>query len=202
MLTEIECAVIGGGFAGCSTALELASLGKKVDLFIKGELYDDSNSVLTAGGFAAVSSSEKIADPGDSFELHIDETLNAGKGLNNLDTVKYCVEHFFPDVVEWLEKLGVGFDKDLDKYNLHKEGGHSKSRVFHHEDATGKNIMKVLIKAIRNHPNITIHENNMLIDFITCNRITGNHGNDTVLGFYAFDSVLNRVETMAAKGVF
>lgn len=202
MIQKIECAVIGGGFAGCSTALELAHAGKVVDIFIKGELYDDSNSVLTAGGFAAVSSSKKVADTGDSFELHIEETLKAGKGLNDISIVKYCVEHFYPDVIAWLEKMGVRFDKNEGKYNLHKEGGHSKSRVFHHEDATGKDIMKVLINAIKSNENIRIHEHNSLIDFITVNRITKRQGEDAILGFYVFDSQTDRVETISANGVF
>lgn len=201
-MTENECAVIGGGFAGCSAAIELANSGKKVDIYLKGRLYDDSNSLLTAGGFAAVSSSEEIADYKDSFDLHIQDTLNAGKGLNNVDIVKYCVEHFYPDVIEWLENLGVAFDTHGQRISLHKEGGHSKSRVFHYADVTGQGIMKVLISIIKTHENITIHENHTLIDFITQNRISGNTGHDSILGFYVYDEQNNYVEAISSKGVF
>lgn len=193
-----ECAVIGGGFAGCSAAIELANAGKKVDLFLKGKLFDDSNSLLTAGGFAAVAPS----DNGDSYQLHIEDTMNAGKGLNDLSIVKYCVEHFYPDVIMWLQKLGVKFDKKGEQFSLHKEGGHSRSRVYHCSDTTGRGIMQVLIQIIKNHENITIHEHHMLIDLITSSTLEKDENEDSILGFYVYDEKNNKVETISCRAVF
>jgi len=198
-----ECAVLGGGFAGCSAALELAAAGKKVDLYVKGSLFEDNNSVLAAGGFAAVPLNENGKPSGDdSFELHIKDTLKAGRGLNDAAVVEYCVKHFYPDVILWLEKLGVRFDRIGNGLSLHKEGGHSRSRIIHHEDITGLTIMKVLSDAVRSNRNIKLHENHTVIDLITKNRLLGKKGKDAVLGFYIYNNLSRRVETVSAGGVF
>lgn len=204
-IIKTDCGVIGGGLAGCSTALELADAGKKVDLFVKGKLVEDCNSYLTAGGLTAVPIVNNKPLKGDSFEKHIKETLEAGKNLNNKKIVKYCAEHFFPDVVQWLIKKGVNFDK-ADKgyeYDLHREGGHSRNRIFHVKDTTGKSIMEVLSNLVKKHPNITVHENHMAIDLITKNKLQNkNKDKDVCLGFYVCDIKGDYVKTVYCKGVF
>src|SRR3989338_10210724 len=74
-LMETECAVIGGGLAGCTAALELADAGKRVDLFVKGRIARESNSYLIAGGLAAVPLHQNKPLSDDSFALHVKETL-------------------------------------------------------------------------------------------------------------------------------
>jgi len=205
-IIKTDCGVIGGGLAGCSTALELADSGKKVDLFVKGKLIEDCNSYLTAGGLTAVPIINNKPLKGDSFEKHIKETLEAGKALNNKKIVKYCAEHFFPDVIQWLIKKGVVFDKSSKgyEYDLHREGGHSRNRIFHIKDTTGKSIMEVLSSLVKKHPNITVHENHMAIDLITENRLKNKIGKskDTCLGFYVYDIKGDYVKTVYCKGVF
>jgi len=201
-IQKIDCAVLGGGFAGCSAALELAEAGKKVDLFVKGDFKEECNSWLCAGGFAAVTLKDGKPVSGDSFELHIKDTLKAGSSLNNRKVVKYCVEHFYPDVIEWLISKGVKFDKRGAGYDLSKEGGHSASRVFHNSDTTGVNIMTALIEKVKKHPKIKVHTHHTTIDLITKNRIEGKKGRDAICGFYIYDNVNARVKTFACKGVF
>ena len=104
---ETDCGIIGAGLAGCSAALELADAGKKVDLFIKKKLIEDSNSYLTAGGLTAVPLKNGKPVQGDSLEMHIEDTLKAGKYLNDKKIVELCAKRFFPDVIEWLETKGV-----------------------------------------------------------------------------------------------
>ncbi len=201
---KIDCAVIGGGFAGCSAALELAEAGKKVDIFVKGDFKEDCNSWLCAGGFASVPLKEGRPFNGDSFKLHIKDTLKAGSGLNNRQIVSYCVEHFYPDVIEWLISKGVKFDRRGagDGFDLNKEGGHSASRVFHHSDTTGVSIMEMLLEKVNRHPKIKVHAHHTAIDLITKNRLEGSRGKDALCGFYIYDNINACVKTVACKSVF
>src|SRR3989338_6615896 len=162
---KTDCGVIGGGFGGCAAALELAEAGKKVDLFVKGRLIEDCNSYLTAGGLAAVPLLNGKPIKGDSFERHIKETLIAGKGLNDVKIVKFCVEHFFKDVIQWLIDKGVKFNLSEKgyEYDLHREGGNSRNRIFHANDTTGMQIMKTLGRLVKNNRNIRIHEEHVAI---------------------------------------
>lgn len=204
-IIETDAAVIGGGSAGCSAALELADHGNKVHLFMKGASFEDSNSNLIAGGIAAVPLLDGKPLEGDSLEQHVQDTLRAGAGLNDETIVRYCVEHFFPDVIQWLIKKGMQFDKSNGAYefDLHKEGGHSADRVFHVSDATGIPLMETLGRLVEGHPNITVHKNNMAIDFITKNRLEGiRKDKDVCLGCYVYDIENNLVRTVSTKGLF
>ncbi|MCD4697749.1 MAG: FAD-binding protein, partial [Bacteroidales bacterium] len=68
------------------------------------------------------------------------------------------------ELIEW----GTQFDKtDSGKYSLGKEGGHSESRVFHHKDNTGQEIIRALLQKVKSHPNIKIFENHFTIDLLT-----------------------------------
>lgn len=203
MNIETDCAIIGGGFAGLSSALEAAEAGKKVDLFIKGAMIRDSASNLTAGGLAAVPLVDGVPAKGDSFAKHIQDTLEAGKYLNDRKVVEYCVEHFYPDVIEWLVSLGVQFDKSRNgSLNLHREGGHSAKRIFHVEDKTGAHVMSVLAGKVRNHPNIRIHERHAAVDLITRNKFLHKTGKDECLGVYVYDIQKDRVKTVSSRAVF
>lgn len=205
-LIETDFAVIGGGLAGCSVALELAEAGKKVDLFLKGKLAEDGNSYLLAGGLTAVPILNGIftGQEGDSIELHIKDTLSAGKELNDKEIVRFCAENFYPEVIEWIRKRGVNFDKSDKadgKFDLHREGGHSKNRIFHVKDTTGKSIMEILGELVKKNKNITLHENHMAIDLITKKKL-GKPGEDACLGFFAYDINKNEVKTVKCNSTF
>ncbi|VVB77994.1 L-aspartate oxidase [uncultured archaeon] len=199
-LIKADCGVIGAGLAGAAVALELADAGKKVALFIKNKLTEDCSSYLLAGGLTAV----KIPNfTNDSFDLHVKETLAAGKGLNDEKIVKYCAEHFYSDVIEWLIKRGIKFDLQDGEFDLHREGGHSKNRIFHIKDTTGKTIMETLRNLIINHPNITIYENHMVIDLITKDKLQEKKsGNDICFGFYVYDITNDYVKTVECEATF
>ncbi|MDD5192546.1 MAG: carboxylating nicotinate-nucleotide diphosphorylase [Candidatus Nanoarchaeia archaeon] len=202
-MIRTECGVIGGGFAGCTVALELADAGKKVDLFVKKSLFKDCNSYLAAGGLTAVPIINNKPLKGDSFEKHVKDTLMAGKYLNDKKIVEYCSKHFFPDVIEWLVQKGVDFDKSKKGYvyDLHIEGGHSRNRVFHAKDTTGITIMKILSEKVRTHPNITLHEDHIVIDLITSKKLR-RKGKNICLGFYVYDIKKNYVKTVSCKATF
>jgi L-aspartate oxidase len=199
---KTDCGVIGGGLAGCTLALELADAGKKVDLFVKGKLIEDCNSFLIAGGLAAVPIIDNKPHGGDSIELHVRETLKAGKNLNNIEIVRMCAEKFYPDVIQYLIKKGVKFDRNNGFYDLHREGGHSKNRIFHFRDTTGVGIMQTLGNLVKSHRNIRVHEFHMAIDIVNRNKLGEKKGKDECLGFYVYDINEDYVKSISCKATF
>src|SRR3989344_417420 len=200
ILIQTDCAVIGAGLSGCAAALELAKAGKKVNLFVKGKLIGEGNSYLLAGGLTAVPY-YNIKNNTDSFELHIKDTLEAGKHLNDESIVRYCAEKFYPEVIEWLAEKGVNFDQSKGNYDLHREGGHSKNRIFHVKDTTGKSIMEVLANLVNENKNITVHEDHIVVDLITKKKLNIS-GDDSCLGLYVYDINNDTVKTVKSNGTF
>jgi len=204
-LIETQCGVIGKGLAGHALALELADAGMQVDLYDKEGSVPVCNSRLIKGGISAVPRIDGKPLQGDSPDLHVKDTLRAGKGLNDAEIVRYCVEHFYSDVVQWLIDKRVQFDKSDSgyEYSLNMEGGHSTHRIFHAADTTGLSIMETLDNLVVNHPNVRVHRNHMVIDLITRNRVEGiRRDKDRCLGFYVYDIEKDRVKTVACKGTF
>ncbi len=157
--------VIGGGIAGLSYALKVAEFGSVCVLFKKG--LADSSTSWAQGGIAAVNA------PDDTFELHAVDTETAGAGLCDKKIVDILVREA-PERINELIELGVSFDRAADDsslFDLHREGGHSKRRIFHVADATGYEIQQRLLAAARNHRNIKFVQNCSAIDLITTQKI-------------------------------
>ena len=150
---QTDFLIIGSGIAGLTTALTLADRGR-VLVVTKSSLLEGSSRYAQAG-IAAVRGSRQ-----DSFSEHIRDTITAGAGLNNKRSVKFLVENA-PKAVDWLEKLGVKFQKEPTL-----EAAHSHSRVWNTRDSTGKVIEKALAKKVHSHKNIELLTNTTLLDLI------------------------------------
>ncbi len=191
--------VIGSGIAGLSFALELARAGYSVAILTK-KSKADSNTNHAQGGIASVTSQS------DDFELHVSDTLRAGDGLCREEVVRSIVRDG-PLAVNDLAGIGVPFSQlDDGRVSLHREGGHSKRRILHVADVTGRAIEEALLHAISNEPRITLLEHHFAIDLITCRRLARKgllpaSGEDRVLGLYALDVFSNEVITYGAKVV-
>src|ERR1700679_3409130 len=92
-------------------------------------------------------------------------------------------------------ELPGGDGKELD---LGREGGHSKRRILHAKDVTGREIEKALLNAVARQPNIQIFENHLAIDLVTSKKL-GHPGENRCLGVYVFDKKSGTVETYAAS---
>ncbi|MCB1051370.1 MAG: L-aspartate oxidase [Acidobacteria bacterium] len=183
--------VIGGGISGLTFALKVAELGK-VHLLLKDDVASCS-TWLAQGGINAV------LDPEDSFESHIQDTLDCGYGLCDEDVVRLVVENG-PRAVKNLAEAGVDFTKSGDHLRLHREGGHTHHRVVHAQDATGAAIMKALWAKTQAHPNITIFENHMAIDLIV-QHPPGTHtlnAHSQAIGAYVLATQTKRVSAFLA----
>lgn len=158
MVIETDVLIIGSGIAGLSLALKAGKLGT-VAIITKKE-QAESNTNYAQGGLAAVMSLD------DSFELHIEDTLKAGAGLCQRDAVELLV-HNGPERVRELIEWGVEFTHQQNSLDLGREGGHSRSRIVHAKDLTGRVVEQSLLQAIKQHPNIKIYEQHVAIDLIT-----------------------------------
>ena len=195
--------VIGSGVAGLTFALKVAEFGCVAVITKEGVM--DSNTSLAQGGIASV------FDELDSFDLHIQDTLASGDGLCNREVVEKVVKNG-PDRIRDLIQLGVRFNLEENaqqaskspRLDLGREGGHSKSRIVHAEDMTGKELERVLVEHVGRHENITVFENHIAIDLITRSTrmkrglVTTAH-DDTCCGAYVLEKKTNRVKTFCAR---
>ncbi|MCP4337338.1 MAG: L-aspartate oxidase [Desulfobulbaceae bacterium] len=151
--------VIGSGIAGLSFALKASTLGS-VNVITKKKKVDTATN-LAQGGIAAVLSGN------DSFESHVKDTLLAGAGLCDENVVDMVIKDG-PARIKELVEIGVNFVKEKDGHlSLGREGGHSKRRVAHAYDLTGREIERALVESVGNSQNISLFENHMCVDLIT-----------------------------------
>jgi L-aspartate oxidase len=213
---QFDYLVLGSGIAGLTFALKVAPRGRVAIVTKKDRA--ESNTNYAQGGIASVTSKE------DTFELHVRDTLEAGAGLCKENVVRTIVEEGPARIAELIE-LGMKFSerdapsedggKELD---LGREGGHSKRRILHAKDVTGREIERALLNAISKQPNISIFENHLAIDLITSRKISRTgvapvsdfsenlrqarrlsyENSNLCLGAYVFDKKNSRVETFSA----
>jgi L-aspartate oxidase len=152
-----DIVIVGGGIAGLACALS-AREGSSIVVVDKGEAGAGS-SPLAQGGIAAA------VGPGDSVELHAEDTVAASAGLCDEAVVRdICGEG--PDVIAWLTELGCNFDHMGDgPLDLAREGGQSVARSVHATDATGVEIVRVLRGAARGRAErIAVRATALLLD--------------------------------------
>ena len=194
-MKQFDYLVLGSGLAGLFFALKVAPRGRVAIVTKKDRA--ESNTNYAQGGIASVTSKE------DSFESHVRDTLTAGAGLCKQDVVRTIVEDGPARIAELIE-LGMKFserdapDEDGGKQlDLGREGGHSKRRILHAKDVTGREIERALLNAAARQPNIQIFENHLAIDLITSQKL-GYVGANRCLGAYVFDKKSGRVWTFTA----
>ncbi len=188
--------VLGSGIAGLMFALKVAPHGRVAIVTKKDRA--ESNTNYAQGGIAAVTSRE------DSFELHVRDTLAAGAGLCKESVVRTVIEEGPARIAE-LQELGVRFSerevpgeaggRELD---LGREGGHSKRRILHARDMTGREIERALLQAVAQQPNIVLFENHFAIDLITTRKL-GRAGPNRCVGAYVLDKASGQVKTFVAR---
>ncbi len=197
---QFDLLVVGSGIAGLTFALKAAASGTVAIVTKKDKLETSTN--YAQGGIASV------LGPDDSFQLHIEDTLNAGDGLCHQDVVDMVV-HNGPDRVRELANLGVPFDhgsSQMAPFDLGREGGHTRNRIVHAHDMTGQAVEQVLVAAAEANPNIHIFENHLVLDLIIQHRslkagtVTLQH-EDVCRGAYVLDSQHEEVHTFLAQAV-
>lgn len=182
--------IIGSGAAGLATALQLAAHAR-VTVLCKGDI-TSASSHWAQGGIAAVTAAE------DSFNDHVQDTLDAGAGLCDEKIVKMTIESA-PGIIARLSSWGVGFDQTDNEFNLTREGGHSQRRVLHVADATGRAITQTLTARVLDHPNIELINDRLAIDLINLSKL-GRHPSRCA-GAYVLNRNTGHVEVFQARFV-
>ncbi|MBI5018511.1 MAG: L-aspartate oxidase [Deltaproteobacteria bacterium] len=159
--------VLGSGIAGLSFALEVSGTGTVAVVTKKDR--SESNTNYAQGGIASVLS------PDDSFEAHVRDTLNAGAGLCHPDVVGRVVRQG-PRAIERLVRWGVAFTPGHGTgvpFDLGQEGGHTRRRIVHATDMTGREVETALLQRAKESPNIVFFENHCAVDLLVHRRADG-----------------------------
>ncbi len=185
---DTDYLVIGSGIAGLNFALLAAEHGRVCVITKKRPA--DTNTNWAQGGVSAVLA------PDDTFEQHIQDTLNAGDGLCDREAVELCVNEG-PAQVERLLAVGARLARDPSgHFDLGREGGHTKHRVVHWEDVTGREIQRALIAAVQKHPNITVLDGHIAVDLLSMAKYGGD---PACFGAYVLDARSGEVKTICAR---
>mgnify|MGYP003343080213 CR=1 FL=1 len=153
-----DVVVVGSGIAGLTTALHARTLGLSV-LLVTKSFIDEGSTKWAQGGIAAA------LGPGDSPAEHERDTLVAGAGLCDVAAVKVLVTEG-PEAVRKLIARGAVFDKEASgEFSVTREGGHLKNRILHAGgDATGAEISRALLAAVREDHGIEVIEHALVLD--------------------------------------
>ncbi len=185
--------VIGSGLAGLTFALKAAEVGSVIVL--TKDRVPESATEYAQGGIASVWS------PEDSFEEHSQDTMTAGADLCHRDIVDLVVREA-PERVRELIARGTRFSTRggelADEYDLTKEGGHSRRRILHASDATGREIMRALVEAVHQQPNIKVLERHLAIDLLIDAKFDRRIERPSCWGAYALNVATGQVERFTA----
>jgi len=197
-MKQIDVLVIGSGVAGLTMAIKMAERhpDKKVCVLTK-TTKEESNTRYAQGGVAAVWNFET-----DSYEKHIEDTLDAGDGLCDPNAVGIVVKEG-PTRVQELIEWGTRFDKKSQEYDLGREGGHSENRVLHYKDLTGWEIQRALNEKAKAYPNLEYFDHYFAIDLITQHHlghyVTRLTPDIKCYGAYVLNTKNKEIETFLAK---
>ena len=185
---KVDFLVLGGGIAGLSFALEVAGAGSVLVLTKRSRT--EGATQYAQGGVASV------LGPDDAFENHVQDTLIAGAGLCHKDAVEVAVTEG-PERIRWLLDLGVDLDRDgAGALHLTREGGHSRRRVAHAKDTTGKEIERALVAACEAR-GVRILEDHVAVDLVTTGKL-GLGGQNSCVGAYVLDRATGEIAAVEA----
>ncbi|MEM6910755.1 MAG: L-aspartate oxidase [Verrucomicrobiota bacterium] len=195
-MVQYDFIVVGSGVAGLFFALKAAKQGR-VGVLTKRR-GKDSNTRWAQGGISCVMS------PEDSFERHVEDTLDAGVGLCDEEVVRLIVKEG-PACIQELIEIGVEFDRRAtddggEELDLGKEGGHTRRRVLHHRDTTGREVSRKLLAAVQAEAKIDLLENHYAIDLITTLKL-GYVTENRCLGIYALNEESGEVVALPCERV-
>ncbi|MFX0101360.1 MAG: L-aspartate oxidase [Candidatus Hodarchaeota archaeon] len=176
--------IVGTGISGLFLARKISRFGSV--LLITKKLKTDSNSTNAQGGIAVVLSDE------DSIEKHIQDTLNAGDGLCDVDVTRKIIENG-PRCVRELIDFDIPFSKNADgSFNLGKEGGHTTRRVIHAGDFTGNTVQNSLLELIEKEcPDIELMEKVIGINLAM--------KNGKCIGLYTYNTESDEILSIEAR---
>ena len=186
---KFDVTIIGSGAAGLSAALHLPAT-LKIAVLAKTPS-EQPSSYWAQGGISAV------LEPEDSIDQHTVDTIEAGAGLCDESIVRFCAGAG-KQCIEWLADLGMPFTRDRQEisdsgFHLTREGGHSRRRVVHAADATGRALQETLQAHVLERDNIRVFNHHIAIDLI--------HRQQKCVGVYALNRQDQHVDVFKARKI-
>jgi L-aspartate oxidase len=189
--------VIGCGIAGASAALAAAEAGLRVVVITKEAKAEESNTLYAQGGIVSFS-------PDDRPELLKSDILEAGDNVGDPAAVDILVEEGPRLVRETLiDKLKIPFTRSSpEALDYALEAGHSRRRILHVEDATGRTIEDRFLRALRKHPHVTLLAGRTAVDLLTVPHHSKNpvayYREPRAIGAYVLDNATGEVDRIFA----
>ena len=169
MSTQTDVLIIGCGFAGAAVALRLAQdRHRQITVITRAAEVEESSTRYAQGGIVTLGPGVNEGDV-DSVDLIVEDILGAGAGLSLPSAARILAEEG-PALVRSVlaEAAGVPFDREADgELAYGREAAHSRARILHVGDATGKAIIQALVALLRQQPNVRIVTSVTAVDLIT-----------------------------------
>jgi L-aspartate oxidase len=194
---KTDILIIGCGIAGASAALEAAKSGLKVVIITKNEQLEESNTFYAQGGIVSLG-------PDDHPELLKEDIIQTGDGINNPEAVDILSKEANKMVDSILiDELDIPFMKSSpDSLDYAQEGGHSRRRILHIRDTTGKTIEEKFIAALKCYSNVTLLSGHTAVDLLTVPHHSKNptsfYKEPRCIGCYVLDNKTKKVKIISA----
>jgi L-aspartate oxidase len=198
-MSKSDVIIAGSGIAGCITAIKLFDKGVNVILLTKENDEKTSNTYYAQGGIIYKGET-------DSWDILKQDIMYAGGGLSKEDAVGVLCDYGPSDVKDILiNRIGVPFVRDSEgKLDMTSEGAHSRRRIIHCKDKTGRVILECLHQYIKTKTKIKILNNTTVLDVITAENIESpdyKYGENRSFGVYVLDNKTSEVKIMRSDFV-
>ncbi len=189
--------VIGCGIAGASAAVEAAKSGLRVIVVTKNSKLEESNTYYAQGGIVSLGHD-------DHPELLKEDIIQSGDGINNPVAVDILASEGKKAVDDILIKdLKIPFSRSSpDSLDYAQEAGHSRRRILHIKDTTGKTIEERFVRALKKYSNVKLLADHTAVDLLTVPHHSKNqtfyYEEPQCIGAYVLNNKSGMVKTIFA----
>jgi L-aspartate oxidase len=195
---ETDVLVIGCGIAGASAALEAAKSGMDVLVITKNSRAEESNTLYAQGGIVSLG-------PGDYPELLAEDITAAGDNINDPEAVELLSSEARQLVDSILIKeLRIPFTHSTpERLDYAQEGGHSRRRILHVKDTTGRTIEEKFVRALQKQKRVTLLTGHTAVDLLSLPHHSKNpiayYRKPVCIGAYVLENATGKVKTVFAR---
>jgi L-aspartate oxidase len=189
--------VIGCGIAGASAALEAAKRGLRVNIITKASEPQESNTLYAQGGIVSLGKN-------DNPQLLKEDIIKTGDGINNPESVE-VLAGLGRELVEriLIEELRIPFTRSSeDDLDYAQEAGHSRRRILHVKDTTGRTIEEKFVEALKSYSNVALLAERTAVDLLTVPHHSKNlmayYREPQCIGAYVLDNTASAVNIFFA----